>query len=181
MPDFVVASGGRNLALHYDSFDTPLGPMVLAASSYGLSHAVFESVDAALVRLKADYPNAEITRQHDPHHLAAMRYFDAAHVPAPIMLVLKGTPFQRMVWRELLKVPAGEVSTYKKIATQISKPRATRAVGSAVGRNPVSFFIPCHRILASNGGLGGYYWGLDKKREILAWEAETFSAPQVAL
>lgn len=178
MPDSVVSSGGLNLALHYDRYPTPLGDMVLAASSYGLSHALFESGKDAEARLQSDYPKAEIIRKHDPHHLAALRFFDPEEPITPLKLVLKGTPFQRKVWRALLDIAPGQTSSYGAIARTIGKPTAFRAVGSAVGRNPVSFFIPCHRILASNGGLGGYYWGLDKKRQILAWEAQSFSAPQ---
>lgn len=176
VPACIVRSGGRNLALHYDCYPTPLGDMVLAASSYGVSHALFESGKDALTRLQKDYPQADIIRKHDPHHLAALRFFDPDTKATPLKLVLKGTRFQRAVWRALLDVAPGQVSSYAAIARAIDKPKAFRAVGSAVGSNPVTFFIPCHRIMASNGTLGGYYWGLDKKRQILDWEATNFSA-----
>lgn len=174
MPASVTQSGGHNLALHYDRYETPLGDLVLAASSYGLSHASFENGQQAMARLIRDYPKADIIRKHDPHHIAALRYFDADAPATPLKLVLKGTPFQRAVWRALLDIAPGTTSTYQAIAQAIGKPTASRAVGGAVGRNPVSFFIPCHRVLASNGGIGGYYWGLDKKRQLLAWEGASF-------
>lgn len=180
MPHCIVSSGGRNLALHYDRYPTPLGDMVLAASSYGLSHALFESGKQAEARLQKDYPKADIIRKHDPHHLAALRFFDQDEPLTPLKLVLKGTRFQRVVWRALLDVGPGQVSSYAAIARAIDKPKAFRAVGSAVGSNPVSFFVPCHRILASNGTLGGYYWGLDKKRQLLDWEAANFNAAMVS-
>ncbi|MCL4145803.1 UNVERIFIED_CONTAM: hypothetical protein GTU68_056454 [Idotea baltica] len=86
-------------------------------------------------------------------------------------LHLIGAPFQLKVWEALLQIPSGHVTTYSEIATRIGKPRAVRAVGTAVGRNPVSWLIPCHRALRKSGGLGGYHWGLPVKRAMLAWES----------
>lgn len=172
MPQAVVDAGGAGMDLHYEIYDTPFGDMLLSASPYGLSHALLDDEAAALARLAADYPQARPVRRQDPHHMAALRFFEPEDQAMPALhLVLKGTPFQRAVWRALLDVPLGRVSSYKTVAARLGKPTASRAVGGAVGRNPVSFFIPCHRILAADGGLGGYYWGLEKKRRILDWEA----------
>jgi AraC family transcriptional regulator of adaptative response/methylated-DNA-[protein]-cysteine methyltransferase len=85
-------------------------------------------------------------------------------------LDLSGTPFQRSVWQELLKIPKGSLSTYGKIAAQLGMPGASRAVGSAVGANRISWIIPCHRVIRSDGGLGGYRWGTERKQAMLAWE-----------
>ena len=93
----------------------------------------------------------------------------AAGQPAPLYLI--GAPFQIKVWEALLRIPSGQVTTYSEIATAVGHPKAVRAVGTAVGRNPVSWLIPCHRALRKSGGLGGYHWGLPVKRAMLAWEA----------
>ena len=167
MPASVTRSGGLNLALHYDRYETPLGDLVLAASSYGLSHASFENGQQAMARLLRDYPKADIIRKHDPHHMAALRYFDADAPATPLKLVLKGTPFQRAVWRALLDIAPGTTSTYQAIAQAIGKPTASRAVGGAVGRNPVSFLfraIACWPAMVALAGIiGGWiksanYW-----------------------
>lgn len=172
MPSAIVDSGGQGMALHYEYYDTPIGRMTLVATPYGLSHALFDEEAHGLARLRKDYPNAAPTKCTDPHHEAALRYFETPDAPPQLKLVLRGTPFQRAVWRALLTLAPGQTSSYGSLAAQIGKPSASRAVGGAVGKNPVTFFVPCHRVLASDGGIGGYYWGVDKKREILAWENE---------
>ena len=91
--------------------------------------------------------------------------------PEEIKLHLKGTDFQLKVWETLLKIPFGNLSTYGTIAKQIEKPSASRAVGTAIGDNPVAFLIPCHRVIQSTGTLGGYMWGIDRKQAIIGWEA----------
>lgn len=94
----------------------------------------------------------------------------------PVPLYLIGAPFQIKVWEALLQIPSGHVTTYSEIAEAIDHPKAMRAVGTAVGRNPISYLIPCHRALRKYGGLGGYHWGLPVKRAILAWEAARLEA-----
>ena len=140
----------------------------------GLTHLFFDDEEIAISRIRKDYPNARIARQQDAHQRAAMSYFDIPTPPQPLRLALKGTPFQMQVWKALLGVAAGQRSTYKALAEQLGRGKAYRAVGTAVGRNPVAFIVPCHRILASDGGMGGYYWGLETKRELLDWEANRF-------
>ena len=170
MPADIVTSGGQGLALAYEIYHSPFDDLLLVSSRYGLTHALFAGEAEALVRLRKDYPKADITRESTAHHRAALSYFKTGTQAAPLPLALKGTAFQLQVWQALLAVPMGQTASYKQICASIENPKASRAVGSAVGRNPVSFYVPCHRILAHNGGLGGYYWGLDKKSELLRWE-----------
>jgi AraC family transcriptional regulator of adaptative response/methylated-DNA-[protein]-cysteine methyltransferase len=170
MPDDIVSSGGQGLQLQYEIYHSPFGDLLLVSSSHGLSYALFDGEVEALVRVRKDYPNADITRQRTAHHWAALSYFKTGTEASLLSLALKGTAFQLQVWQALLKVPLGQTASYKQICEHIGRPNSSRAVGSAVGRNPVTFYVPCHRILAHNGGLGGYYWGLDKKRALLSWE-----------
>lgn len=154
---------------------SPFGPIFMAATPTGLSHLWLDENGQAEAALRALYPQADITAQASPqlegHHAAAQSYFShAPQSPQALALHLKGTPFQLSVWRALLEIPFGRASSYKAIAAQIGKPKANRAVGSAVGKNPVFFIVPCHRVLAHGGGLGGYFYGLEKKQDILNWE-----------
>ena len=149
--------------------DSPFGPLLLASTTQGLAHLWLDMDGRSEDELRARYPKAQIIEQTTPHHSAALSYFSNA--PQPLTLHLKGTPFQLSVWRSLLQIPFARASSYKAIAQQIGKPKANRAVGSAVGKNPVFFIIPCHRVLAHDGTLGGYYYGLEKKQDILNFEA----------
>ena len=149
--------------------DSPFGPLLLASTTQGLAHLWLDMDGRSEDELRARYPKAQIIEQTTPHHSAALSYFSNA--PQPLTLHLKGTPFQLSVWRSLLQIPFARASSYKAIAQQIGKPKANRAVGSAVGKNPVFFIIPCHRVLAHDSTLGGYYYGLEKKQDILNFEA----------
>ena len=149
--------------------DSPFGPLLRASTTQGLAHLWLDMDGRSEDELRARYPKAQIIEQTTPHHSAALSHFSNA--PQPLTLHLKGTPFQLSVWRSLLQIPFARASSYKAIAQQIGKPKANRAVGSAVGKNPVFFIIPCHRVLAHDGTLGGYYYGLEKKQDILNFEA----------
>ena len=149
--------------------DSPFGPLLLASTKQGLAHLWLDMDGRSEDELRTRYPKAHIIEKPTPHHSAALSYFSNA--PQPLTLHLKGTPFQLSVWRSLLQIPFARASSYKAIAQQIGKPKANRAVGSAVGKNPVFFIIPCHRVLAHDGTLGGYYYGLEKKQDILNFEA----------
>jgi len=148
--------------------DSPFGPLLLASTTRGLAHLWLDMGKRSEGELRARYPKAHIIDQTSLHQGAALSYFSNA--PQPLSLNLRGTPFQLSVWRALLQIPFARTSSYKVIAQQIGKPKANRAVGSAVGKNPVFFIIPCHRVLAHDGTLGGYYYGLGKKRSILNFE-----------
>ena len=168
--DFITISERRAAPpqLFIAQADSPFGHVLLAADAHGLTHLRLNEDKKALAEMRATMRQTEFVQQASPHHAAALSHF--TDQPQNLSLHLKGTPFQLSVWRALLDIPYGETSSYQTIATKIGKPKANRAVGSAVGRNPIFFAIPCHRVLATGGGLGGYYWGLDMKRKILAWE-----------
>ena len=155
--------------LHIADAESPFGLLLLGATEIGLSHLWLNEDGRALQRMRATFPRTQLVRQSSPHHHAAMSYF--SDNPRALNLHLKGTPFQISVWRALLDIPLGETSSYKHIAARIGKPNANRAVGSAVGKNPVFFIIPCHRVLAYDGGIGGYFWGTEVKQTMLGWEA----------
>lgn len=165
------AKGGEGLTIRWGVFDTPFGPALATATERGLCGLGFLSettLDAAQADLFGRWPRA--TYVEDPE---ALRPWVEAAVAqtgrTPIHLI--GGPFQIKVWEALLRVPEGRVTTYSEIAGAIGHPAAVRAVGTAVGRNPLSWLIPCHRAIRREGGLGGYHWGLPVKRALLAWEA----------
>jgi AraC family transcriptional regulator of adaptative response/methylated-DNA-[protein]-cysteine methyltransferase len=164
------ARGGAGLAIRWGWFETPFGRALVMGTDRGICGIGFasETTDAAAMEdLVSRWPNA--TYVEDAAGLAP--WVDAAfggEGEAPLVLI--GAPFQIKVWEALLRVPSGHVTTYSEIAGAIGHPRAVRAVGTAVGRNPISYLIPCHRALRKSGGLGGYHWGLPVKRAILAWE-----------
>jgi len=165
------ANGGTGLVIRRGVFDTPFGPALAYATDRGLCGLGFlseRSMDEARDDLEGRWPGADFTDDAGPMRgwvEAAFAEKGEAH------LHMIGAPFQIKVWEALLDVPSGHVTTYSEIAGAIGKPRAVRAVGTAVGRNPVSFLIPCHRALRKSGGLGGYHWGLPVKRAMLAWES----------
>ncbi len=164
------ARGGEGLEIAFGWFETPFGPALAMGTDRGLCGLAFAAEtgrDPAMADLRARWPRATFVEA--PERLAA--WVRAAFGGGEARLHLIGAPFQLKVWEALLAVPSGHVTTYSDIATAIGRPKAVRAVGTAVGRNPVSFLIPCHRALQKAGGLGGYHWGLGVKRAMLAWEA----------
>ena len=164
------ARGGAGLKIRWGWFEGPFGPALVMATDRGICGMGFADEmgdEAALEDLTSRWPKATFIQ--DP---AAIRpLVDAAMGGQATSLHLIGAPFQIKVWEALLSIPSGHVTTYADIAGAIGHPTAHRAVGTAVGRNPISFLIPCHRALRSDGGLGGYHWGLPRKRAMLAWEA----------
>ena len=165
------ARGADGLTIRRGLFDSPFGPTLAYGTDRGLCGLGFLSERSeadARADLEGRWPGAVFT--DDPEPLRA--WVDAAFAQkGETALHMIGAPFQIKVWEALLQVPSGHVTTYSEIAGSIGKPRAVRAVGTAVGRNPVSFLIPCHRAIRKSGGLGGYHWGLPVKRAILAWES----------
>ncbi|MGY9049720.1 hypothetical protein P775_01840 [Puniceibacterium antarcticum] len=165
------ARQGAGLVIRYGGFDTPFGAALAMGTDKGLCGLGFLSEtgrEAAMADLTARWPAADYVAD-----AATIRpWVDAAFAQkGDTALHLMGAPFQIKVWEALLTIPSGQVTTYSEIAQAVRHPRAMRAVGTAVGRNPVSFLIPCHRALRKSGGLGGYHWGLPVKRAMLAWEA----------
>ena len=164
------AKGGAGLTLHWGWFDSPFGPAIVMGTDRGICGMGFAAemgAAGAVQDLQGRWPLATYVKDAARLRPWVMAAFGAEQAP----LVLIGAPFQIKVWEALLQIPSGHVTTYSEIARAIGHPGAVRAVGTAVGRNPISLFIPCHRALRKSGGLGGYHWGLPVKRAILAWEA----------
>jgi AraC family transcriptional regulator of adaptative response/methylated-DNA-[protein]-cysteine methyltransferase len=169
-------SGGAGLVIHYEFVPSPFGlalPMVNDRGLCGLAFADDGGETAAFEDMRQRWPNAEYRR--DPAQVApyAERIFnsDRWRPDQPLKVFLIGTDFEVRVWETLLGIPLGKATTYSTIASRIEKPKAARAVGAAVGRNPISFVVPCHRVLGKSGALTGYHWGLTRKRAMLGWEA----------
>lgn len=167
------ARGGAGLAIFWGWFESPFGPALVMGTEKGLcgiGFAAERGAEATMADLLARWPRAEFVE--DPMRLRpwVLAAF-GADAAEPVPLYLIGAPFQIKVWEALLSVPSGHVTTYSDLARAVGHPTAQRAVGTAVGRNPISFLIPCHRALRTTGALGGYHWGLPVKRAILAWEA----------
>jgi AraC family transcriptional regulator of adaptative response/methylated-DNA-[protein]-cysteine methyltransferase len=164
--------GGKALRIRYRLAESPFGPLIVAATAKGVCHmAFYEDEGAALATLRDHFPAAEIVAEADPAQEAALRIFrQGGGDLGQIKLHLKGTDFQLKVWEALLRIPFGGLSTYGAIAQRIARPGAARAVGTAIGSNPVAFLIPCHRVIQASGVLGGYMWGPVRKAAIIGWE-----------
>ena len=169
-------SGGIGVELAWGIHETLFGKVLLAVSERGLSALFFmqeepSSLTEALQDLQSRWPAAELIE--DPSRTEAYHeaiFGEQTDTHSPLKVWVRGTNFQIQVWRALLSIKPGQLSSYGALAESIGKPKAARAVGSAVGANPISLIIPCHRILRENGAIGGYHWGLERKRSILAWE-----------
>ena len=167
------ARGGEGLTIRWGWFDSPFGPALVMGTGKGICGIGFASEtgeDAAMADLSGRWPKARFEQDAvalRPWVLSA--FGDTPGKAAPLHLI--GAPFQIKVWEALLRIPSGHVTTYSQLASAVGHPKAMRAVGTAVGRNPISYLIPCHRALRKSGGLGGYHWGLPVKRALLAWEA----------
>lgn len=168
--------GGAGLTLRFGFHPSSFGEAILVATERGLAGLGF--VDdgdraAALADMKRRWPKAAYVDDFAATAPLARRIFEPLEWRAdqPLRVVLIGTDFEVRVWETLLKIPLGRATTYSDIATRLGKPTACRAVGAAVGKNPVSFVVPCHRVLGRSGALTGYHWGLTRKQAILGWEA----------
>lgn len=166
-------NGGENLTIKYSFGETPFGSIIVASTRKGICCIAFISDPVeGVTGLKARFPNAVFEQAADPFHREALAVFQRGNNQLKTLkLHLKGTPFQLKVWEALLKIPSGEVSTYGSIGNKINQPKASRAIGTAIGSNPVAFLIPCHRVIQSTGNVGGYMWGPIRKSAILGWEA----------
>ena len=165
-----------DLVLRYGFHASPFGEAVVVTAQRGMAGLGF--VDdgdraAALADMMRRWPRAQFVADDEGTALAAARAFDPAQwrPDTPLRIVMIGTDFEVRVWETLLSVPMGCATTYSDIALKIGKPKAARAVGAAVGRNPISFVVPCHRVLGRSGALTGYHWGLARKQAIIGWEA----------
>jgi AraC family transcriptional regulator of adaptative response/methylated-DNA-[protein]-cysteine methyltransferase len=169
-------ANGRGLDIRYGFVASPFGKALLMVTDRGLCGLAFADPgeeEEALRDMTGRWPEAIYHADEAAVAPYAGRIFDEARWRAeePLRVVLIGTDFQIRVWEQLLEIPLGRLCTYSDIATNIGMPKASRAVGAAVGRNPVSFVVPCHRAIGKSGALTGYHWGLTRKRAMLGWEA----------
>jgi AraC family transcriptional regulator of adaptative response/methylated-DNA-[protein]-cysteine methyltransferase len=173
--------GGRGETIRWTSFDSPIGPMLIATTSKGICRLTFDDSEASLKRL---FPRATVIRDDGGLKELVEGALTAIERPAAapeLPIDVAGTAFQEAVWRELRKIPLGETRSYAEIAAAIGAPKAVRAVGTANGDNHVAVLIPCHRVIRSDGTLGGYAGGLDRKRQLLDSEGHSTAAPELPL
>ncbi len=177
-----VKSGGADWTISFGFADSPFGKCLIAESPRGICHLSFvesENEKTALAALQEDWPQAKLKRDDSAAAQLAAKIF-ARHVlnqhagsatGAPLRAFVRGTPFQVRVWRALLQVPAGSLTSYGHLAGAIGKPAAARAVGTAVSQNPLAYLIPCHRVIRETGVIGVYHWGKIRKHAMIAWES----------
>jgi AraC family transcriptional regulator of adaptative response/methylated-DNA-[protein]-cysteine methyltransferase len=169
-------TGGAGLTMSYGFHPSPFGTALVMTTPRGLAGLAFADPgeeEAALADMKGRWPKANFLEDRLRTSALARRIFDAAlwRADQPLRMVLIGTDFEVRVWETLLKIPMGRAMTYSDIARRLGATNAARAVGAAVGKNPLSFVVPCHRVLGKDGALTGYHWGLTRKRAMLGWEA----------
>lgn len=176
---------GKGLEIRYGFHDCPFGRVLLMMTVQGICGLAFADPgqeNVALLDMRSRWPAAFYIE--DPAATAGpvAQIFNPAawRAEQPVRIVFIGTEFETRVWQTLLKVPLGRATTYSDIAGHIGNPKASRAAGAAVGRNPISFVVPCHRVLGKSGGLCGYHWGLTRKQAILGWEAGLISGGSAA-
>lgn len=172
------SSAVQRLATAQTTVDTPLGPVLLARTGRGLAGAWFENQRHHPGPLAAPRVRDDPLLRRAAGQIAA--YFDGHPIRFDVALDLHGTPFQRRVWEALLTIPPGATTSYSRIAAACGAPRALRAVGAAIGRNPLSIVVPCHRVLGSDGSLTGYAGGVERKQALLALEARRVDIGEAA-
>jgi len=166
-------NGGEALNINYSFAESPFGEIIVASTPKGICQLAFiTDRETALAELKAQFPHARYTQTVDMIQQNALYIFSQDwNSLSNVKLHLKGTPFQLKVWEALLNIPMGRLSTYGSISDIIGNPGASRAVGTAIGQNPVAFLIPCHRVIRSTGETGDYHWGSTRKKAMIGWEA----------
>jgi AraC family transcriptional regulator, regulatory protein of adaptative response / methylated-DNA-[protein]-cysteine methyltransferase len=177
----IYKAHGRGLNIQYGFHDCPFGRALVLITSEGLAGLAFADhgkEKSALADMTSRWPEATYVENQQATAAYAKRIFESERwkPDQPLRIVFIGSDFEIRVWETLLRIPFGKASSYSDIASHIGKPKAARAVGAAVGKNPISFVVPCHRVLEKSGGLGGYHWGLTRKRAILGWEAGVMAA-----
>jgi len=165
---------GENLEIHFSFAEGPFGKMIVASTQKGICFIGLANDETRTMEyLKKNFPKATCKQMEEASHQEALSIFtENRGQSGQIKLHLKGTGFQIAVWNALLKIPMGQLCSYGDVARFIGHPKAFRAVGSAVGDNPVFFLIPCHRVIQASGKLGNYYWGAAVKAAIIEWEKE---------
>lgn len=178
-------SQGDGLTIRYGEHDSPFGPCLIGVTARGICWLAFVPAGEralAFTALRDHWRGAALQEDGQGTRAVVRRVFDRARSArdTPLPLLLKGTNFQLKVWEALLRVPIGAVTTYEGVAKAIDAPRAARAVGTAVGHNPVAFVIPCHRVIRATGAFGDYRWGAERKKALLAWEQARAETRRVA-
>ncbi len=174
-------AAGEGLTIRYGLHPSPFGTAIVMATERGLAGLALADAGkerSALADMKGRWPKATYVEDMAATAPLAQRIFDASQWRAeqPLRVVLIGTDFEVRVWEALLEIPLGGLTTYSNIAGKIAAPKAARAVGAAVGKNPICFVVPCHRVVGKSGELTGYHWGLTRKRAMLGWEAGQVAA-----
>lgn len=163
---------GVDLMIHYSMEQSPFGSILIASTSIGICHLEFEDdLDLAVKNLQKQFKHSQLREGTDDNQQRALGIFKSDwNNLDEIKLHLKGTAFQIKVWKALLSIPSGQLTTYGRLATQIGNPKAARAVGTAIGSNPVAYLIPCHRVIQASGIYGGYKWNPIRKKVMIGWE-----------
>src|SRR5712691_12734592 len=174
-------TGGEGLTVYYGFHPSPFGSALVMTTERGLCGLAFADQGGepvALADMRGRWPNARSAGDSARTVVHAQRIFDSKlwRPNTPLRVVLIGTDFEIRVWEMLLSIPMGKAATYSDIAKKLGNPKGARAVGAAVGKNPVSFVVPCHRVVGKSGNLTGYHWGLTRKRAMLGWEAAQVAA-----
>jgi AraC family transcriptional regulator of adaptative response/methylated-DNA-[protein]-cysteine methyltransferase len=174
-------SGGEGLTMWFAFHPSPFGNALVMATERGLAGLAFadpSAEEATLAEMKARWPKASYVADSARTAPIARRIFDPTlwQAEQPLRVVLIGTDWEVRVWQALLRIPMGRLATYSGIAGKVCSPAAARAVGAAVGKNPIAFVVPCHRVIGKAGELTGYHWGLTRKRAMLGWEAGKMAA-----
>jgi AraC family transcriptional regulator of adaptative response/methylated-DNA-[protein]-cysteine methyltransferase len=173
-------SGGAGLTVTYGFHPSPFGNALIMTTERGLCGLAFADEggnDAAFDDMRRRWPNARFVENQALTAAVAKRVFEPSQWcrETPLRVVLIGTDFEVRVWETLLRIPLGRATTYSDVARRVCSEKAARAVGAAVGKNPISFVVPCHRVVGKNGNLTGYHWGMTRKRAMLGWEAGKLS------
>lgn len=168
-------SGGKDLSIRYSIQPTPFGNCLIATTKRGICRLEFidgEEADETITQLAEYWPNAHLVKdkKSTAKVIRQIFYQQKEQAEKPLTLLLQGTNFQLKVWQALLKIPEGNLISYGNLAQWIGHPKASRAIGTAIGNNPISYLIPCHRVLRANGEIGGYRWGVERKMAILGRE-----------
>ena len=168
---------GKGLVIQYEVIDTPFGLALIAETALGICKISFLAELIQVEKeLKKDFPEAIFNKQLGQYGNLVKQYFSTWKQPdETIMLDLKGSPFQLQVWQALLNIPSGRLVSYQDIAKKIQRPKANRAVGTAIGNNPIAYLIPCHRVIKSSGEMGNYRWAPERKMVINGFEAACLS------
>jgi AraC family transcriptional regulator of adaptative response/methylated-DNA-[protein]-cysteine methyltransferase len=170
-------AGGADMEIQYSVADSPFGDVFIAVTPRGICKLSFMSnnIDQHIADLHGQWPNARLIKQiSETTKIVEALFAGEQNINEPLSLYVRGTNFQVNVWRALLQIEPGCINSYGQVATAVGRPKASRAVGTAIGSNPVGFFIPCHRVLQQNGKIGGYLWGETRKHAIHAWESARY-------